>query len=260
MSDDGAVAYEIDGGVATILLDRPAKQNSLTPTMLSDLALAVSEADRSPDCRVLLLRGAGERAFCSGADLSAFAGQTRDSTWQQWVPNGHRVFDHLAALRMPTVAVLSGNALGGGLELALACDLRIAATTVKLGLPEVGLGTLPGWGGTHRLVAAVGLTRARQMILTGAPITAEMAERWGLISAHAAPDDVEALVSSFVDTLCSRAPVAQGLAKAVLRAVGDHGHNDVLEALAGALSATTEDLAEGISAFHDKRQSDFQGQ
>lgn len=259
MSAAGSVTCVVESDVATILLDRPQKQNSLTPEMLRQLDASLRQVEDAADCRVLLLRGAGEKAFCSGADLPAFSEQSRESTWQRWVPQGHRVFDHLAALPLPSIAILSGNAFGGGLELALACDLRLASTTASFGLPEVGLGTLPGWGGTHRLAAAVGMARARQMILTGTPVSASDAQQWGLVTDCADPGEVEDLVSSYVESLCSKGPIAQGLAKAVLRAVGDAGHNDVLEGLAGALSATTDDLAEGISAFRAKRKSEFEG-
>ncbi len=259
MNSNGTIGCTIDEGIATILVDRPEKLNSLTPEMLDQLDSVLRELEVVTDCRVLLLRGAGFKAFCSGADLPAFAQQTRESAWQRWVPHGHRVFDRLAALPIPSLAILKGNAFGGGLELALACDLRLASVVASVGLPEVGLGALPGWGGTHRLVSAVGMARARQMILTGLPVSASVACQWGLVTECADVEGLDSMVASYVDALLSRGPVALGLAKSVLRAVGDTGHNDVLEALAGALTVTTDDLAEGISAFREHRPSEFHG-
>jgi enoyl-CoA hydratase/carnithine racemase len=214
--------------------------------------------DRST--RLVIVTGAGEAAFSSGADLGSFAENDRDAVWRLWVPRGHRVFDRLAALPIPTIAVLNGDAFGGGLELALACDLRLAVTDASLGFPEVRIGTLPGWGGTRRLTDAVGLARARQLILTGMPITAEQAASWGLVTECAGRSELPGLVERYADAISACAPVAVALAKQVLGAQGGDGRTtEVLEALAGALSATTSDLDEGLAAFGDKRPPTFKG-
>lgn len=259
MSDAGSIRLQHDGSTSNVLIDRPSKQNSLTLEMLGELNDALGQIESHAATRVVVLRGAGDKAFSSGADLAAFAEQNRDSAWRHWIPVGHRVFDRLAALPVPTIAALNGNAFGGGLELALACDLRIATSDAKFGLPEVGIGTLPGWGGTHRLVNTVGLARARQMILTGHAVSASTAGDWGLVTECVSAAEFTERVDFYVAALRSKAAVAQGLAKAVLRAVGDTGHNDVLEALAGALTVTTNDLDEGIAAFRAKRPSEFTG-
>ena len=165
--------------VATVLLDRPTKLNALTPEMLDELFDCLRTVHDS-EARVMVLRGAGDKAFCVGADIHRFAPLTAVQMWRDWTATGHRVFDALAGLRQPTVAVLHGAAYGGGFELALACDFRVAATDARLGLPEVGLGTVPGWGGTERLTELVGRSRAKEVVLSRRTLDGELAHSWGV--------------------------------------------------------------------------------
>lgn len=261
-ASDGTVTCTTHDEVATIVVDREGKRNSLTPSMLGGLERIVSDLESSDVVRVVLVTGSGDASFSSGADLSSFAEQTRDSAWRRWVPIGHRVLARLAHLPIPTIAVLRGNAFGGGLELALACDLRLASSKVSVGFPEVGIGTTPGWGGTGRLVAAVGEARARQMILTGLAVPAVQATQWGLITDCAEPTELDDLVATYVAAFRSRGPLAIGLAKQILGALSsttDHSV-EVLEGLAGSLTVTSDDLAEGIEAFRSRRSPQFEGQ
>jgi enoyl-CoA hydratase len=150
----------VDGPIATITLDRPEKLNAVTPEMLEGLEAALASIEADDAVRVFVLTGAGDRAFCAGADINAWASLAPIDMWRRWVRSGHRVMDRLEGLRQPTIAALNGMAYGGGLELALACDLRIAADTVKVAAPEVGIGTIPGWGMTTRLAVVAGPARA----------------------------------------------------------------------------------------------------
>ena len=149
--ETGQVDIEVDEAVATICLDRPAKHNALTPEMLEQLEQILIGLDAERAVRVVLVTAAGDRSFCAGADIRRFKALQPLDMWAQWTRQGHRVFNLLAGLRQPTIAAVSGNAYGGGLELALACDLRVLADDAILGLTEVGIGTFPAWGGTGRL-------------------------------------------------------------------------------------------------------------
>jgi enoyl-CoA hydratase len=256
--DTGAVRADLDGDVATITLDRPAKLNALTPEMLDALGDAVATV-RSSTARVVVLRGAGEKAFCVGADINRFAPLTAVQLWRDWTATGHRVFDALAGLPQPTVAVLHGATFGGGLELALACDFRVVAAEARLGLPEVGLGTVPGWGGTERLTELVGRARAKEVVLSRRFLDGELAHAWGAANSVKPRADLDAAVDELVTRLLGGAPVAVALAKQLIDAAADGAPSRILEALAGGLSSATEDLAEGIAAFQQRREPTFTG-
>lgn len=249
----------VDGDTATITINRAEKHNSLNPEMIASFESHLAMLENNSEVRFVHLTGAGDRAFCSGADLTAFSSQNRDSVVRSWIPNGHRIFRRLAQLPQITIAVLNGYAFGGGLELALACDFRIASTKAKLALPEVTIGTLPGWAGSSRLIDAVGYSRAKLMILTGAPIDANTAEAWGLLQQTAEPELLSDAAAEFTAVLRKAGPVAQRLGKQLVSAFENKTNSEVLEAFAGALTATTEDLAEGIAAFREKRSINFLG-
>ncbi|MFC4468413.1 enoyl-CoA hydratase/isomerase family protein [Streptomyces xiangluensis] len=255
---DGAVRGKTERDVATILLDRPAKLNALTPEMLDDLEAELRTV-AAGDARVVVLRGAGPKAFCVGADINRFSSLTPVEMWREWTARGHRVFDLLASLRQPTVAVVHGVAAGGGLELALACDFRIVTAGARLSLPEVGLGTVPGWGGTERLTELVGRARAKQVVLARQQLDGSTATAWGLATACPEPDAAEAAVTDLVDRLAAGAPIAVQLAKQLIDAAADGASSRVLEAIGGGLTSATEDLAEGIRAFGERRTPHFHG-
>jgi enoyl-CoA hydratase len=257
-TDIGAVRVERDGPTTTIRLDRPAKLNALTPEMLDQLGTALTDVDRS-DARVVLLRGAGDKAFCVGADINRFAPLTAVQMWRDWTATGHRVFDALAGLRQPTVAVLHGATFGGGLELALACDFRVVAAEAKLGLPEVGLGTVPGWGGTERLTDLVGRARAKEVVLARRFLSGELAHTWGVATGVAPRAGLDGAVADLVTQLLGGAPVAVQLAKQLIDAAAEGAPSRVLEALGGGLTSATEDITEGIAAFQQRRDPIFIG-
>jgi enoyl-CoA hydratase len=253
-SGNQQILYSVAGRVATVTIDRPEKLNAIDPAMLEALKTVVQSADRDPDVRVIVLTASGDRAFCVGADINAWAALDPLDMWRRWVRDGHSALDVIASVRQPAIAAINGLALGGGLELALACDLRIASETARFGSPEVRIGTLPGWGGTRRLADTIGIAQAKHLVFTGEQIDSRTAERWGLINERVAPEALLNRTLELAQSIASNAPVAVQLAKAV---IGGAGTGATMEAIAGALAATTDDGAEGIASFREKRPADF---
>ena len=246
------------GSLALLILNRPDKLNALTVDMLDGLVDAADEIEADTTCRVVVLAGAGERAFCVGADVHAWSALEPLAMWREWIVRGQRVFERVARLRQPTIAALHGYAYGGGLELALAADLRIAAEGTRLALPEVKLATVPGWAGTQRLPALIGVSRAKQMIFTGEPVEAEQAERWGLVNEVVAGEALMSRAREVAEQIAANAPVAVQVAKQLVDAQGrDAGLS--LEALAGGLLGSTADGREGTAAFREKRSPVWTG-
>jgi enoyl-CoA hydratase/carnithine racemase len=259
MTDDappaaGHVALAVGDRMATITLERPAKLNAIDPAMLAELADAMERIDRDPEVRVAIVTGAGERAFSAGADVNAWSALAPLDMWRVWVREGHRVLQRLAGLRQPTIAAINGIAFGGGLELSLAADIRIAADGALFAASEVTIGTLPGWAGTRRLPAAIGAARAKQMIFSGGRIDAATAERWGLVNEVVPRAELMHRAWALAREIAANAPVAVQLAKAAI-----DGDSSTTEALAGALAASTDDGREGIAAFRAKRAPTFTG-
>ena len=252
----GQVTVTTDQTVATICLDRPAKHNALTPEMLDQLDAILIDLDADRSVRVVVLTGAGNRSFCAGADIKRFKALHPLDMWAQWTRRGLRIFEHLAKLRQPTIAAVSGNAYGGGFELALACDLRVLADDATLGLTEVGIGTLPGWGGTGRLRDLVGAGRAKQLIFTGHPLTADQAFAWGIANQLAAKADVVAAATALAELIASRAPIAVQMAK---QAIDSGSAYQLIEQVASAATAFTDDAREGLASFTEKRPPDYSG-
>jgi len=251
--------FEEKGAVGYITLNRPDKLNVLNVELLRELDGLILKLYERSDLRVLVLSGAGERAFSAGADIEAFAGQDRDSVRDLWVPLGHRILDGLQRIPQITVAALNGSAFGGGLELALACDLRVAVSGKQFALPELGLGTTPGWGGSSRIVEAIGLARSKYLIMTGTRITSEQALDWGLVNEVYPQAKFEEGLQSLIERLLSSSTVALKLAKKLLNAGGVGIQSEILESLSASVTATTNDLLEGIQAFKEKRQPNFRG-
>ncbi|WKN44862.1 enoyl-CoA hydratase/isomerase family protein [Tunicatimonas pelagia] len=201
--------------VLYLTLNRPKKLNCLDQEMLLALEARLAEAESDDAVRAVVLQGAGERAFSSGADLKAFGALSEDEL-PQWIALGHRVFNQVATYPKPTVAVIRGYAMGGGLELALACDLRIATEDALLALPELQHGWLPGWGGLLRLPRLVGEARAKEMILLGERLTAAQAHRWGLINRVCSAAELETATEQLTEALSALSPSAVRLAKSGL--------------------------------------------
>ncbi|MFQ6013588.1 MAG: 3-hydroxyacyl-CoA dehydrogenase/enoyl-CoA hydratase family protein, partial [Thermoplasmata archaeon] len=251
-----------DAMTATLVLNRPERLNTLTPEMIEELSRALASLREDPEVRCLVLRGAGDRAFCAGADVTSFAGI--DKAHKAWTSTRevHRVFKELEDFPKPTVAAIHGYALGGGLEIALACDFRLATKDATLGQVETSLGLIPGAGGTQRLSRLVGLGRAKELILLARRIHGEEAQAIGLVGEAVEPDSFEEAVAELAGKLAKGPPVALRLAKMLLnrgaQGLGETGLD--LEALAFSVATSTEDLFEGISAFLGKKEPKFKGQ
>jgi len=245
------------GAVTTIRLNNPPLNLvSLDVTKALTAALALVEQDK--EVRAVILAGAGDRAFCAGSDVKEFpslAGRVAEGK----LINENAMYNRLAELSVPTIAAIEGNALGGGLELALCCDLRVAASTALLGLPEVRLGVMPGSGGTQRLPRLIGLARAKELILLGEIIDAETALSFGLVNRVVEQGQAESAALELAETLASRGPVAVREAKAVLNTTldGSRAEGQASELEASERVFSSEDMLEGAAAFVEKRAAKF---
>jgi len=251
---------ERDGAIATISINRPRVLNALNSQTLDELRRAVLDLKQDAEIRVVILTGAGEKSFVAGADINELAVQTPVSGREHALAGQH-VFDLIENLGKPVIAAINGYALGGGCELAMACTLRIAADTAKLGQPEVSLGLLPGYAGTQRLPRLVGKGKAMEMMLTGAPIAAEEALRIGLVTRVVPAADLMAEAKKLAAQLAASAPVAM---RYIINAVNKgvempFAEACQYEATLFGLVASTEDMREGTNAFLEKRKAAFKG-
>ncbi len=247
-----------EGHLAIVTVNRPQKLNALDGKTIAELDACIAELSADAAVGAIVLTGAGEKAFVAGADISVLAKQGvldgRDNALA-----GQRLTLRIEESPKPVLAAINGFALGGGLELALACDVRFASTNAKLGLPEVSLGIIPGYGGTQRLPRLCGTGAALQLILTGDPVTAEEALRIGLVNGVFAPAELLPQVKAIASKMVSRGPQALALAKqAVRRGIHMSMHDGLqLEAdLFGAISSTAE-MKEGMAAFLEKKKASW---
>ncbi len=253
------IKLHIDAAVATVMLDRAEKLHALTPDMLETLADIAAQIDADTGIRCVILTAAGDKAFCVGADINAWAGLEPLDMWRRWVRRGHQVFDQWARLRVPVIAAINGHAFGGGLELAAIADIRIAVASATFGLPEATIATCPGWSGTQRLVALIGASQVKYLALTGARIDAAEAWRIGILHEQVNDKDVLARARQLAAGICKLAPVSVQLTKQIIDAGRGDGVATALESMAGALAATTADAREGIASFREKRQPEYRG-
>jgi enoyl-CoA hydratase len=255
-----SIDVERDGGVAVLTVNRPDALNALDSTTLTELASRLDDVADDRDVRVLVLTGAGDRAFIAGADIKEMSAK-RVLEAQQYAFLGQRCGLMLERMWKPSIAAINGFALGGGLELALACDLRFASSTAKLGQPEINLGLIPGWGGTQRVARVAGVALAKDLILTGRTIDASEAERRGLVNAVYEPGELMERALDAARVLASKSAVALAHAKEVCNTAlqGEHRANLDHEATIFALLFSTEDAREGMAAFVEKREPKFEG-
>jgi enoyl-CoA hydratase len=246
------------GRIAELRLDHPAKMNAFTVQMLAQLAANLEAIDRDPGIRAVMVTAEGEKAFCTGADINAWGDLTPAEFARHWVRDGHRMFDRLARLATPTIAVLNGHAFGGGLELAAACDLRVMAPGACLALPEAGVGIVPGWSGTQRLLRLLPEPVVKEMALFGHQITAERALGFGFVAAVDA--DPRGAAMALLERALGLSPRAVEISKSMIHAAQGEDRAAMIEALGSAAIAATDDRAEGVAAFRDKRKPGFTGE
>ena len=250
---------EIQGHILTIIINRENKMNALNRVTLEEIHLAIIDGSQNKAVRGIIITGSGSKSFVAGADIAEFSNLDRDEG-AKFASEGHKVFNLIENCKKPVIAAINGYALGGGLELAMACHIRIAADTAQMGLPEITLGLIPGYGGTQRLTHLVGKGKALEMILTSQSIGAQEAFQIGLVN-HVVPADQLILkTEALMQKIVSGAPLAlTGAICAVNAALAQNVYGFETEINEFAKCFKTEDLKEGIRAFIEKRKPVFNG-
>lgn len=270
MADYETVKLEIEGHfladtemIGVITLNRAAKLNAINPQLVEDLGKVLDEIEKNKDIRVVIIRSASEKAFSVGADLTAAASMMGDlEKARDWVADGQRLMRRIASFPKPIIAELNGLVLGGGLEMSLACDLRIAEKGAKLGNPEVQLGLVAAWGGTQRMSRIVGIGKAKELILSGRQATADEALACGLVNKVVEPDELHSEALFMAQQIADCAPIAVRLSKELINMSYDvpieKGNAEELDAIVSTF--TTKDLAAGIQAIFSKSKPKFTGE
>ncbi len=248
-------------GIVKLTINRPEVRNALNAATRQEIRTAIGEIEKDEDVRVVIITGAGEKAFISGADITAFKDATPIMMEESASILGQQLFSDIENLSVPVIAMINGFCLGGGLELAMCCDIRIASENAKFGQPEINIGIFPGAGGTQRLPRLIGWGKAKELIYTGKIIDAAEAERIGLADKVVPPDRLEEEVEQLAATIASKSPL---IIKLVKKAINRGMYTDLAAGLAYekanfALCFATEDHIEGVTAFLEKRKPEFKG-
>ena len=250
----------IEEKIATVTINRPAKLNALNKATISDLSKAVKLLGKNEEVRVIIITGSGEKAFVAGADISEFANYTIIEGAQLAAEGHESLFDYIENLKKPVIAAVNGFALGGGLELAMACHFRIASDNAKMGLPEASLGLIPGYGGTQRLPQLIGKGRAMEMIMTAGMISADEAKQYGLVN-HVVPQtELLSFTNVIAQKIIKNAPFAINKAIKAINANykdGKDGFETEIKSFGKCFG--TQDFKEGTTAFLEKRKAQFTG-
>ncbi len=254
------IIYRIDEGIATITLNRPEALNAWSPELAQEFLSAIEDASKDVEVRVVVITGAGEKAFSAGADIKTMKGMTALKA-RELSNMGYKICKVLENIEKPVIAAINGYALGGGLEVAMACDFRIASEKARMGQTEINIGLIPGWGGTQRLTRLVGIGRAKELVYTGKIIDANIALQWGLISKVVPAEQMMTTVREFAQELAGKAPVALKVAKTLISKGADVDLDSALtlEREGFGVVASSEDLQEGVSAFTEKRKPKWEG-
>lgn len=254
------ILVSIEEKIATVTINRPTKLNALNKTTINDLQKAFKLLAKNNDIRVIVLTGSGEKAFVAGADISEFANYSIEEGTALAAEGQEKLFDFIENLKKPVIAAVNGFALGGGLELAMACHFRIASDNAKMGLPEVSLGLIPGYGGTQRLPQLIGKGRAMEMIMTAGMLNAEEAKQYGLVN-HVVPQvELIAYCNGIAEKIIKNAPYAISKAIKAINANYKDGKNGFeTEIKSFGKCFGTKDFIEGTTAFLEKRKAEFTG-
>ncbi len=254
---DPRIQLAVEGRIAIITVARPEKLNALDFEMVKALERAAHLIDEDMNVRAAVITGAGSKSFCAGGDIEAWSALSAEDFAFTWVRIGHRAFDALARMRQPLIAALNGHALGGGLELAVTADIRIAERHVKIGMPETGIGIIPGWSGTQRAVRRLGAQVVRRMALAGEVFTADEALALGIVDQIAEQGKALTAALALAERIAMRSPKATALAKLMVNAADGEEQDALIETLGGHIAAGSADLVEGINAFREKRKPQF---
>lgn len=255
------ILYEKKDRIGVLTINRPDKMNAISEELTAELSQLLDDVENDDDLRALVITGAGDKAFVAGADINELVG--RDAILGRKVSRRRQeIFSRIENLPVPAIAAVNGYALGAGLELALACTIRICSVEAKFGAPEVKLGIIPGDGGTQRLPRLVGLGRAMEMVLIGDFIDAQEAFRIGLVNRVVPPSELMGQALALAQKIATRPPLAVRYAKEAVNQSMDGSpvSGYALESYLHALACTTEDKKEGVAAFLEKRKGDFKGQ
>jgi enoyl-CoA hydratase len=254
------ILYSKENGIATITLNRPEALNAWSRELAEEFLVAMKDAREDKEVKTVILTGAGEKAFSAGADIKAMqgmnAGKARDLSKM-----GYRICKAIESIEKPVIAAINGYALGGGMEVSMACDFRLASEHAKMGQTEINIGLIPGWGGTQRLTRIVGKAKAKELVYTGRIIDAKTAFDWGLVTRIVPKEELETAAKEFANQLASKAPVALAVAKALIEKGIETDLETALELEREGFGVvgSTEDLQEGVSAFIEKRKPTWTG-
>jgi enoyl-CoA hydratase len=254
------IIFEVKEGIAILTVNRPKKMNALNFQTMDEIQAAIAEVHADDSIRALIVTGSGDKAFVAGADISEFTELGLKESYD-FIRRGAKIFRDLEALNVPSIAAVNGMALGGGCELAMGCTFRIVSESAMFGLPELGLGVIPGYGGTQRLARIIGTSQAMWAMLTGDMIGAEQALNLGLANQTAKPEELMDVVMKVAKKIATKAPLAVKFAMIATKygSEVDLETGLVLEGLAANLALSSKDKIEGVAAFLEKRKPSYTG-